>query len=98
MFLNLYDAHLIPRTQLFCNSQFLYRSTQLIDMLQEQEAIQKLEQSKSLLEQEIRRVKKGLEDTQSQLDELKAEKKNLALDETYISSAIFFFSDRGSIP
>ena len=44
---------------------------------QEQETIEKFEQSKCLLEQEICRLKKGLEDTQSQLDTIKAEKKNL---------------------
>ena len=45
---------------------------------QEEDTIQKLEQCKSLLEQEIVRVKKILESTQSHLDEIKAEKKHLA--------------------
>ena len=47
-------------------------------ILQERDSIEKLEVSKSTLEQEISRVKRILESTQSQLDELKEEKKTLA--------------------
>ena len=51
-------------------------------IFQEEDTIKKLEQSKCLLEQEIVRTKKVLESTQSQLDILKAEKKNLAVEVT----------------
>ena len=47
-------------------------------IFQEKGTIEKLETSKSSLEQEISRVKRILESTQLQLDEIKEEKKTLA--------------------